>query len=61
MTRPKKPIDNLPRVFRGGSRYLSSATNVRAAYRNDNTPTGRLLNIGFRCALRGREPLEVTP
>lgn len=51
--------DNLPRVFRGGSWYYSSATNVRAAIRFVNTPLLRNISIGFRCVLRGREPLKV--
>ena len=56
MTRPKKPIDNLPRVYRGGSWYSPSTTNAHAACRYVNTPTVRLNYFGFRCALRGREP-----
>ena len=38
------------RVHRGGTWNNTTATNVRAAYRNDNTPTNRNNNIGFRCA-----------
>jgi len=37
-------------VHRGGSWNNTTAINVRAAYRNDNPPTNRNNNIGFRCA-----------
>ena len=58
MTSPK-PTDTLPRVFRGGSWYSTSATSVRAACRNGYTPMGRNLGIGFRCSQRGcRMPLK---
>jgi len=57
----KPTADNLPRVFRGGSWNITSATFVRAAFRDDCTPTIRVINLGFRCVLRGREPLKVTP
>jgi formylglycine-generating enzyme required for sulfatase activity len=63
MTPPTKPTDTLPRVFRGGSWNFTTATNVRAAYRFDLTPTGRYYLIGFRCAQRGcrQQVLKVTP
>jgi hypothetical protein len=53
----KPTADNLPRVYRGGSWYYPSATSVRAAYRNDYSPSYRNNNFGFRCALRGRQPV----
>ena len=37
------------RVGRGGG-FNSTATNLRAAYRNCGTPTNHNGNIGFRCA-----------
>lgn len=56
--KPNKPKtnDTLLRVFRGGSWIFTSATYLRAAYRDDYSPTIRNINLGFRCALRGREP-----
>ena len=58
MSRTKTPTDTLPRVFRGGSWYLSSASAVRAAFRNDGTPMYRDSSVGFRCAQRGcRQPV----
>lgn len=36
------------RVVRGGS-WNSNARNVRAAYRNWNSPDNRNNNLGFRC------------
>ncbi|NQV28874.1 MAG: SUMF1/EgtB/PvdO family nonheme iron enzyme [Rhodopirellula sp.] len=36
------------RVIRGGS-WNSNAQNVRAAYRNWNSPENRNNNLGFRC------------
>lgn len=53
----KPTADNLPRVYRGGSWDDTSATDVRAAYRNVITPMFRYNDIGFRCVLRGREPV----
>ncbi|MBI4871803.1 MAG: SUMF1/EgtB/PvdO family nonheme iron enzyme [Candidatus Riflebacteria bacterium] len=35
------------RLIRGGS-WNNNANNLRAAYRNNNTPTNRNNNIGFR-------------
>ena len=60
MTNPKPPTDDLPRVYRGGAWNITTATNVRAAPRYDYTPTNRSFFIGFRCALRGRQPLKVS-
>ncbi len=37
-------------MYRGGSWNNTTANNVRAAYRNNNNPTNRNNNIGFRCA-----------
>jgi formylglycine-generating enzyme required for sulfatase activity len=54
----KPTADNLPRVFRGGSWIRTSAAEVvRAANRNVITPLYRISSIGFRCVLRGREPV----
>lgn len=60
---PKTPTDNLYRVYRGGTWLSSSASIVRAAYRNDDAPSYRLVNVGFRCAQRGAKmPVgKVTP
>ena len=38
------------RVNRGGS-WDNNPQNCRAAYRNNNTPTNRNNNVGFRLAL----------
>ena len=59
MTRTK-PTDNIFRVFRGGG--WGNGALVRAAYRNDSTPTNRGSSIGFRCAQRGcrQQILKVT-
>jgi len=54
---PKQPKpDYLYRGFRGGAWDYSTAANVRAAYLFGSTPTLRDYLIGFRCALRVREP-----
>ncbi|MEM7478499.1 MAG: SUMF1/EgtB/PvdO family nonheme iron enzyme [Planctomycetota bacterium] len=48
------------RVIRGGS-WNSNAQNVRAAYRNWNSPENRNNNLGFRCRTHkepGRAPCE---
>jgi formylglycine-generating enzyme required for sulfatase activity len=57
MTRTKNtPPDTTSRVFHGGgwSDYVPSW--VRAASRSANEPAGRDSFVGFRCALRGRQP-----
>ena len=51
-----KPTDTTPRVFRGGSWYDYEPSWVRAAARDSFVPAYRYGAIGFRCALRGREP-----
>lgn len=59
---PIQPTDKRRRVSRGGSWSVTSASVVRAAFRNDISPSYRDDNIGFRCAQRGaRMPLKVTP
>ena len=47
---PTGPTSGTNPVFRGGSWNVTSATGVRAAYRDEDTPTYRDLNVGFRCA-----------
>ncbi len=49
--------DTLYRVYRGGS-WVSDAPSwaLRAASRGAFVPADRSHNLGFRCALRGREP-----
>ena len=59
MTPTPKPTDTLYRVFRGGSWYGTTATDVRAAYRYGYTPSYRNVNRGFRTAQTGcRLPLK---
>ena len=50
---PKPPTDTFRRVIHGGSWFDSSASDVRAAYRNDYAPSVRIDDVGFRCAQRG--------
>jgi formylglycine-generating enzyme required for sulfatase activity len=54
MNPPTKPSDT--RVYRGGSWGNYVPSWVRAASRFTYVPADRINNIGFRCALRGREP-----
>ena len=64
MTPPTKPpADNRLRVPRGGTWRITTATNVRAAFRYGNTPSYRSYYIGFRCAQRGARMtlVKVTP
>ena len=61
MTPAQKNASDPPRVYRGGSWYFYEPSWVRAASRDTLEPAIRLSAIGFRCALRGREPLKVTP
>lgn len=59
MTTPtKQPTDNLPRVYRGGAWRSLDAAGVRAAARFTSAPANRHNDLGFRCALRGREPRD---
>ena len=60
MNPPTKPADTRLRVYRGGSWWNETPTYVRSGVSSVDTPTVRLLDFGFRCALRGREPLKVT-
>jgi len=53
---PTKPTDNRLRVNRGGCWFFNEPWWVRAASRVTVVPAGRNDDIGFRCALRGREP-----
>ena len=48
--------DNRLRVLRGGSWSFNVPSWVRAASRLTFVPALRNYVIGFRCALRGREP-----
>jgi hypothetical protein len=48
--------DTRYRVFRGGCWNFSGPSWVRAASRDSGVPAYRGSGIGFRCALRGREP-----
>jgi len=56
MTRTKKNDTTSRRVRRGGSWFVSDPAWVRAALRYTIAPAYRLDSLGFRCALRGREP-----
>jgi formylglycine-generating enzyme required for sulfatase activity len=51
-----KPTDTRLRVYRGGSWYGHAPSWVRAASRDTLGPAYRNINLGFRCALRAREP-----
>jgi len=42
--------ENSPRVIRGGSFASENSGKLRAAYRGQYSPTGRLDHVGFRCA-----------
>jgi formylglycine-generating enzyme required for sulfatase activity len=48
--------DTRLRVFRGGGWDDRDPSRVRVAFRNRIGPTLRDSSLGFRCALRGREP-----
>jgi formylglycine-generating enzyme required for sulfatase activity len=60
MTKPKT-TDKLLRVLRGGCWAYTVPAVVRAAFRSSDSPSSRYDNVGFRCALRGRAPVEVKP
>lgn len=49
--------DTSSRVIRGASWSFTFPTGVRAAYRSTYAPTNRYGNLGFRCALRVRQPV----
>ena len=55
-------ISGSNRILRGGS-WNNNATNVRTANRNNNTPSNRNNNIGFRvlvpAALELRVPKQI--
>ena len=51
-----KPTDTLRRVFRGGCWDNGGPSGVRAESRYSLVPAYRISNLGFRCALRAREP-----
>ncbi len=54
-TKPTKPTDTRLRVYRGGSWWNETTTYVRSGVSSVDTPTNRINDIGFRCALRGCE------
>ena len=57
MNRLTKPTDaTSDRVLRGGSWGGNGPSWVRAASRGSYVPANRNFILGFRCALRGREP-----
>ena len=57
MNPPTKPTsDRVNRVIRGGGWSDNAPSWVRAASRSTFEPAFRDSNLGFRCALRGREP-----
>ncbi len=47
---PRGPVDGTLRALRGGSWYGLDLGFARAAYRDEDGVTNRLVNIGFRCA-----------
>lgn len=51
-----KPADTRLRVLHGGSWGNNEPSWVRAASRSAYLPAYRINVIGFRCALRGRQP-----
>ena len=61
MTPAQKNSSDPNRVYRGGSWSDIGPSWVRAASRYTYVPALRYSFIGFRCALRGREPLKATP
>ena len=56
MNPPTKPSDTRYRVIRGGGWGSRVPSWVRAASRIADGPAYRDSDLGFRCALRGREP-----
>ena len=55
-TKPTKPTNTLYCVYRGGSWNNYAPWWVRAESRDSVVPAVRYSYIGFRCALRAREP-----
>lgn len=54
MNPPTKPTSD--RVLRGGSWNSGVPSWVRAASRDTGVPAYRGISVGFRCALRVRQP-----
>jgi formylglycine-generating enzyme required for sulfatase activity len=61
MTSPKQPENDVPSVLRGGGRHNNHPVYVRAANRVRYTSSLRNDYAGFRCTLRGREPVRENP
>ena len=57
-SKPSKPTDNRLRVLHGGGWNHNGPSWVRAASRSAVEPAIRGGSLGFRCALRGREPRD---
>ena len=53
--------DNLPRILRGGSGFSLETVPVRAATRYTVGPLVLYDSVGFRCGLRGRQPVGAKP
>lgn len=53
VTSPKLPTDDLYLVYRGGAWNGTTATRVRAAYRNVDSPSLRGSDLGFRTTQTG--------
>ena len=53
---PRAGCEARTRVVRGGSWNNTNPDNFRASYRNNNTPTNRNNNLGFRCVRRSPGP-----
>jgi len=51
-----KPADTRYRAYRGGGWGDYDVAWVRSAVRGWCAPSNRYFSVGFRCALRGREP-----
>lgn len=52
------PTDTRLRVSRGGGWDSLDPSRVRAAFRYGDAVSSRYSLLGFRCALRGREPRD---
>ena len=57
MTSAKPSINDLPRSIRS-SGWNCISSGVRAVFHPKIAPSHRDCDLGFRCALRGREPVE---